>query len=333
MGTIEVVGLGALNIDKICRVARLTRDEEVIAERHHLLEYEETVVQELGLFPGGSAANTIHGLAKLGVSTGFLGVVGNDAEGRLLIQDFQSVGVDTSQIKVKPRAKTGLALCLSDMLNFRSIHVTPGANDLLTIGDLDLDYINQAKLLHVSSFVDDVQLKALTELMNKLGSSTRLSFSPGALYASKGLEALKLILARTDVLFINRSEMRQLTDDEVTSGAETCLKQGCKIVVVTLGKGVVYQSVEAVCYIMSEENEYLVEAAQPDTKSLDTTGGGVAFATGFLYGLLNKKSLEDCGHLGNIVAQFSIAKIGARQGLPNLDELSQRYRQLYNKQL
>ena len=66
---------------------------------------------------------------------------------------------------------------------------------------------------------------------------------------------------------------------------------------------------------------------------MDTTGAGDAFATGFLYGLPNGKGLEECGRLGDIVAQFSIAKIGARQGLPTLDELVQRYHQLYNKQL
>ncbi|MFC1941266.1 PfkB family carbohydrate kinase [Chloroflexota bacterium] len=66
---------------------------------------------------------------------------------------------------------------------------------------------------------------------------------------------------------------------------------------------------------------------------MDTTSAGDAFATGFLYGLLQGKGLEECGHLGHIVAQFSISKIGAREGLPTLNELSQRYRELYNKEL
>ena len=316
----EVIGLGALNMDNIYRVERI-------------LEDGETVVKESASFPGGSAANTIYGLAKLGVSTGFIGVVGDDAEGKSLLRDFQNVEVDTARIKIKPKLKTGSALCLSDELDRRSIYVLPGANNLLTMNDLDFNYINQAKLLHVSSFVDDTQFKVLLELMDKLGSSTQLSFSPGVLYSSKGLEALKPILARTGVLFINRSEMRQLTDDEVTSGAELCRAQGCNVVVVTMGKGVLYQSVEAVCYIMSEENEYLVEAAQPDARSLDTTGAGDAFAAGFLYGLLNEKNLEECGRLGDIVAQFSITQLGARQGLPTLDELAQRYQQLYSQQL
>ncbi|GAH25417.1 unnamed protein product, partial [marine sediment metagenome] len=63
------------------------------------------------------------------------------------------------------------------------------------------------------------------------------------------------------------------------------------------------------------------------------TGAGDAFATGFLYGLVKGKGLEECGCLGDIVAQFSITKVGAREGLPTSTELSQRYQEVYNKQL
>jgi ribokinase len=315
-----VVGLGALNIDYIYKVERILEDGEAI-------------VNDAAVFPGGSAANTIYGLAKLGVSTGFIGAVADDAEGQALLEDLRKTGADTSQVRVKPGAKTGSTLCLSDEMGRRSIYVLPGANSRLTIKDLNLNYLNQAGWLHISSFVDEAQFKMLLELMEKLGPATGVSFSPGALYAARGLNTLKPILARTHILFINRSELRQLTGDEVTSGAETCLKQGCRMVVVTLGKGAVCQSTEAVGYIMNAENEYLIESSQPDTPALDTTGAGDAFAAGFLYGFLKGKGIEECGHLGDMVARFSIAKIGARQGLPTLDELSRRYRQLYGKQL
>lgn len=320
MSHIKVVGLGALNLDHIYQVERILDDGE-------------TVVKESASSPGGSAANTIYGLAKLGISTGFIGAVGDDAEGKLLRQDLQRVGVDTGQIKVKSRAKTGSALCLSDEFGRRSIYLMPSANNLLTINDLDLDYINQVSLLHVSSFVDDRQFKALLELVNKLGLSTKVSFSPGALYATKGLNALEPILARTHILFINHHEIKQLTGDGVSTGAETCLKQGCQIVVVTLGKGANFKATDATSYIRSAQTEYVVESRQKDkTPTLDTIGAGDAFACGFLYGFLNDKKLDECGHLGDIVARFSIAKVGARQGLPTLDELAQRYRQLYDKQ-
>jgi len=322
--SIEVIGLGALNMDYLYQVERILDDGEA-------------VVNESKSSPGGSAANTIYGLAKLGVNTGFIGVVGDDAEGQILIQDFQKVGVDTSQIKIKPNAKTGSVFCLSDKLGRRSLYVIPGANNLLTMDDLDLTYINQARLLHLSSFADERQFKVLLGVLNKLDPSIKISFSTGALYAIKGLKALTPILARTYVLFINQSEIQQLTGEDFKAGAETCLKQGCHIVVVTLGRGMRLElgaETTAVGYIRDTRNEYTIEPhSQNIVSEVDTTGAGDAFATGFLYGLLKGKGLAECGRLGNIVAQFSITKVGARQGLPTPVELAHRYQELYNKQL
>ena len=339
MSNLEIVGLGALNMDDIYQVDRIAGDKEravntKIAERALGDEYEEPDRKPLGKFPGGSAANTIYDLAKLGVKAGFIGVIGDDDDGKALLNGFQEVGVDTSQIKVKSKAKTGLATCLSDKLNFRSIRVTPGANSLLTADDVDLEYMNQSEILHISSFADDAQLEILLGLVDKLGSSVIISFSPGTLYAAKGTEALNSILARTYVLFLNEQEIKQLTGKDFSAGAEVCLKLGCHIVVVTLGQGASYKTVMATSYIRDSENEYIVERVNKNMVSaLDTTGAGDAFAAGFLYGLLNGKGLEECGRLGDIVAQFSISKVGARQGLPALDELSQRYRELYDKEL
>ena len=137
-----MVGLGALNIDHMYQVERILDDGEV-------------VVNEVKSFPGGSAANSLYSLVKLGVNTDYTGVVGNEAEGKILLQDFQKVGVATSQTRENHGVKTGSVLCLSDRLGRRSFYVVPSANSLLTMDDLDLTYINQAKWLHLSSFADD----------------------------------------------------------------------------------------------------------------------------------------------------------------------------------
>jgi len=319
MNNVEVVGLGALNIDNIYQVERILDDGEA-------------TVNDAKSLPGGSAANTIYGLAKLGVNTGFIGVVGDDAEGKILRQDFRKVGADTSQIKVTPDARTGSVLCLSDRISKRSLYVLPGANNLLTMDDLDLGYINQAKMLHVSSFSGDRQFKVLLKLIDKLDPSTKVNFAPGALYASRGLKALAPILSRTCVLFINQSELHQLTGEDIATGSGSCLKQGCYAVAVTLGEGAGYKAVKASSYIRDAENEYVIEpVSRSIVPEVDTTGAGDAFATGFLYGLLKGKGLEECGRLGDIVAQFSITKVGAREGLPAPDELAQCYREIYSK--
>lgn len=333
MNNIKVVGLGALNIDRIFQVEGILGDGEAVVNKEQVertLEDGGAKLKELGAFPGGSAANTIYGLAKLGVATGFAGVVGDDADGKKILRDFQEVGVDINQIRVKPKSKTGLARCLSDKLNFRKIAVSPGANSLLSMHDIDLNYLNQAEMLHISSFADDAQLEVLLELVDKVDSPVKISFSPGELYATKGLKFLTPILLRTHVLFINEKEIKQLTGEDIKTGAEACLKLGCHIVAVTLGKGASYKTVMATSYIRTAEGEY---AVKPSDKSIlsasDTIGAGDAFAAGFLYGLLKDNGLEKCGQLGDIIARFSITKTGARQGLPTAGELAQRYQELY----
>jgi ribokinase len=319
MNEMQIVGVGALNIDHIYKVARILDDGEA-------------VVEAAEVFPGGSAANTIYGLGKLGVSTGFGGAVGDDAEGTMLLRDFEGVGVDTRRIKIKPKAGTGSVICLSDGRDKRSLYVLPGANNLLTINDLDLSYINRARMLHLSSFADDRQFKMSLELVNQLDDSVRLSFAPGALYATKGFQALTPILRRTYTLFINRDEIRQLTGEDVIKGAARCLQAGCRWVAVTLGKGASIKNTTASGYIRDAKNEYIIKPSDTGART-DTTGAGDAFAAGFLYGLVNDKDLEECGRLGDIIARFCIGKTGAREGLPTLKELARRYRQLYKKEL
>ncbi len=213
MSKIEVIGLGALNLDHIYRV-------------EHILEDGEALVDEVGVFPGGSAANTLYGLARLGISTGFVGAVGDDIEGELLVQDFSEVGVDTSQIITERGVKSGSTLCLSAGSGKRSIYVIPGANNLLAMDDIDLSYINQASLLHIASFADDRQFQLLLELMNEIAPSVRISFSPGELFTAKGIKSLATIISRAHILFVNQSEIRKLTGKDFAAGAKVCLEHG-----------------------------------------------------------------------------------------------------------
>lgn len=317
----EVVGLGAINADRLYRVERLTVDGE-------------TTVIESKFSPGGSAANTIHGLAKLGVRTGYIGAIGEDIEGKRLINTFNLIGVDTGRIRFKESAQTGLALCLSDLSGHRAIYVLPGANNLLTLKDIDVDYINNARFFHTSSFVDKRQFDVQVELMKIIKPSVRVSFAPGELYAVKGLKALTPLLEKTDVLFLNQNEIKQITGKDFDAGADICLNLGCKIVAVTLGKGMNYRGVIASSYIRDARGEYLVKTVDQKTgPAVDTTGAGDAFAAGFLYGLLQEKGLEVCGRIGDIMARSTITCLGATDGLPTLNRLAEQYWQMYREEL
>ena len=310
---IEVIGFGALNLDQIYSVA-------------HILSDGEALVTDFHLSPGGSAANTLYGLARLGVSAGFVGVIGDDEAGMILLEDFENVGVDTGQIRVRP-AITGTTFCLTDKRGRRSIYVSSGANSLLEDDDIDLDYIKQAKILHLSSFAGEKQLEVQKQLMNRIPPSVKVSFAPGSIYAARGLADLSPIIKRAYVLILNRKEIEELTGEEFQKGAQSCLGLGCQIVTVTLGEGMKGKGTIAACYLANSDREYMLEARRTKRLSGDTIGAGDAFATGFLFGLLQGKSIEECGYLGQLVAQFSVARSGARAGLPSLRQLRQRYAQ------
>ena len=313
MAKIEIVGFGAMNIDRLYRVDELVVDGE-------------QSVAEFVSRPGGSAANTIYGLAKLNVKTGFVGVIGMDEAGKELISDFKTAAVDTGQIRVK-KADTGSTICLSDKLGRRAIYVSPGANSLLNSKDIDAAYLNQPQVVHLSSFVDDKQFKLQVALVKRLKRSVKVSLAPGMLYAAKGLKALAPLLERAHIVFMNREEIEGLTGKDFRDGARELMKLGCRIVVVTLGKGLAESRVGMVtARICGGKKEYEVGSEKVSPKStLETTGAGDAFAAGFLFGFLKGKSVEECGLLGDITAGFVIREVGARTGFPTLAKLSRKY--------
>jgi ribokinase len=314
--TPRVIGLGALNIDRI-----------LLAERQ--LADGETAVRDGGTFPGGSAANTIYGLAKLGIPTGFCGALGDDIQGKLLLRDFRRMGTDATQVSIKPGQASGTVLCISSSQG-RALYVLPGANGLIEPGDIEIAYLDQAEYFHVASFVDDAQFVLSRDIVEKLSPRVKLSFSPGALYVSRGMEALKPFFKRSEVLFINREEIETLTADDFRPGAKQCIASGCKVVVVTLGEGFKQGRQNVVAYVRDSASEWYIGAGEPAGLDVaDTTGAGDAFATGFLFGMLQAKGLAACGKLGNCAARLSLKCSGARQGLPTRRQLDRLYAKIY----
>jgi ribokinase len=291
-----------MNMDHHYRVEAILRDGEAPVE-----EYLQS--------PGGSAANTIYALGRLGISTRFLGAVGEDDYGRTLVADLSGAGVDTSYIAVKKGRPSGQVLALVDRSGHRSLYALPGANSHLSMDDIPRNYLSNTGCLHLSAFVGDEQLGLQRELTASLPHGVQLAFSPGALYADRGWGQVAPIVSRSNILFANRDEILQLTGTGLPEAAQRCLDAGCHMVVVTSG------GADEVCAIYQKDKEHVVAPAFKAAQVKDSTGAGDAFAAGFLYGLLREGDTEECARLGEIMAVISLRGLGARSGLPSETEL------------
>nr|QNT35516.1 ADP-dependent ribose-1-phosphate kinase [uncultured Methanosarcinales archaeon] len=295
---VEIIGIGALNIDKLYLVERIGAAGDEIG------------IDSVSEQPGGSAANTIAALARLGINTGFIGRVGDDADGAYLCSVMAKEGVDIQGIEVA-RGRTGSAIVLVDPGGERSMYVHPGVNDALSLTPENISYVKSAKYLHLSSFVGETVIDVQREILNR--SKAEISFAPGMLYARRGLDALRGIISKTWVVFLNRDEIEMLTGSGYRMGAGELNEVGAEIVVVTLGGGG--------CYIRTSDAEVSIPGFS--ARAVDTTGAGDAFCAGFLYGMLVDEPLGVCGRLGNFVAAKCIEAVGAREGLPRAFEIAE----------
>nr|MDO8133221.1 carbohydrate kinase family protein [Candidatus Njordarchaeum guaymaensis] len=290
---LDVVGFGALNLDKLYRVNKIAKGGE------------EAFVRSLTVSPGGSAANTIVGLARLGSRTGYIGKLATDPEGRYLLDDLKKERVDARGVIISEKGRSGTCIGFIDSSGERALYIDPGVNDNIVFNEINRDYAESSRIMHLTSFVGDTSFETQKRLVKSL-KRAKVCFDPGELYAERGLEALSPVLKRTYAFLPNERELRMLTRKGYEEGSKSLLAKGIEIIAVKLGrKG---------CYVTDGRENYLIPAFERKPK--DTTGAGDAFCAGFICGLLRGRDLYVCGKLGNFVASRCISSYGARTGLP-----------------
>lgn len=310
---VKVIGFGALNLDKLFYVDTIVGPDE------------ETFIKDETSSPGGSAANTMIALSKLGISTSYIGKIAADDDGDVLEMNLAKNGVYLNHLIYAEEGHSGKVLGFVDNEGIRSLYVDPGVNDEIKIEELNHYFINQTKIIHYTSFVGD-SFHAQNELLDKLNDSVILSFDPGMLYVQKGVKGLRNILHRTDILLMNKNELMILfedyykekfnlnEDDELTFRdiSVHLLEDGIDTVVVKNGSNGVYA--------INSHQEVKIPAYKVEV--VDTTAAGDCFNAGFLYGYLKNYTLENCCKLGNWVAALSITEKGL-DNLPNKKDVTE----------
>jgi sugar/nucleoside kinase (ribokinase family) len=257
---------------------------------------------------GGSAANTMAGLASMGGNGLFLGKVSDDRLGKVFGDSMVATGIKFHNGSSKSSASTASSMIAVTPDGQRSMNTFLGACREMVADDVDEERVASARILYIEGYLWDEESakqasrKAIAAVKGA-GGRIALSLSDPFCVGRFRDEFLQLLDKDVGILFANEDEAKALFQAEDFDGVVAGAKKWGGIAALTRSaKG---------CVIVEEGMTHEVPAA-PVARVVDTTGAGDQFAAGFLYGLTHGKGLADCGRLGALAAAEVILHYGAR---------------------
>ncbi len=255
---------------------------------------------------GGSAANTIHGLAHLGMETGFVGKIGKDNLGKFFEKDLKENNI--APVMFHDLEETGRSIALVSKDAERTMATFLGAAGDLHQEDVDSDLFKGYKYFHLEGYL--VQSRALIRKAVRVAKAHDLIISLDmATYniVNENREFLeKLIREYVDILMANETEAEALTHKKADKALDA-MAEMAEVAVLKMGKdGSMVKRGPEKCEIGIEK-----------VNSVDTTGAGDLYAAGFLYGYCKDQSLEVCGRIGSILGGHITEVIGAKMDKEN----------------
>jgi sugar/nucleoside kinase (ribokinase family) len=250
---------------------------------------------------GGSAANTIHGLAHLGVETSFIGKIGHDDLGSFFKKDMKATGINP--ILFNSITETGRVIAMISRDSERTMATFLGASVELEAQDLSSDIFKGYNFFYVEGYL--VQNKELITKALRLAKHTKLKICldlASFTIVLENIDFLKETISEyVDIVFANEEEVKALTGKS-TEAALIELAGLCDIAIVKLGpQGSI---------IRNGEQTIRIDATQ--SIAIDTTGAGDLYAAGFLFGIGNNYSVQSSAEIGSILAGHVIEIIGAK---------------------
>ncbi len=316
----DVVGIGNAIVDVLVYTKDSFLESHSLSKGNMELINEtqaEHLYSEIGQnleTSGGSAANTIAGIAQLGGKAGFIGRVKNDNLGKSFIKEFNSTGAifDTCPITEGPSTARCLIFVTPDAQ--RTMCTYLGASSFLEPNDIDLSLIKKAKVLYLEGYLFDSPAAKnafiyAAQANKNSGGEVALSLSDSFCVTRHRDSFLRLIENNIDILFANESEIISLYNSSSLDCALEEIKGKCKIAVITCG--------EKGSIIITKEEKILINSFNFG-KVIDTTGAGDLYASGFLMGYSNGETLSKCGKIGSICAGQIVTQLGPRSNVPLL---------------
>jgi sugar/nucleoside kinase (ribokinase family) len=315
----KVLGMGNALVDIITRIENDSLLEEfglpkgsmtlVDLDTSNYIQAETTGLPK-SKASGGSAANTIHGLAHLGVETGFVGSVGNDEMGKFFKKDMQVNKI--KPILFRTLHETGRATALISNDSERTFATYLGASIDLSEEDITHDIFEGYDYFYIEGYL--VQNRRMIEkavrLASKGGLKVCLDLASFNVVAENREFFRSLIKDYVDILFANEEEIRALLEKSPEEAAGE-IKDDVEVVVVKLGA----EGSFCMC------REGMVRVGVRPSKPIDTTGAGDLYSAGFIYGHMHGLHPEICGKIGAILAGRIIELIGAKMDESNWENL------------
>ena len=317
----DVVALGNAIVDVIVR----TKDEFLVDN-----EIEKGVMTLIGAdqaetlydrvvsekeMSGGSAANTIAGLASIGGRGAFIGKVRNDELGVIFQRDIRSLGVRFDTPPATSGAGTARCLVLVTDDAERTMNTYLGACVGLETKDVEESLIRAAQVTYLEGYLWDPPgaksaFRKAMEIAHGAGRLVALTLSDPFCVDRYRTEFVQLVAESVDILFANEKEIISLYEAKDLEDAIRQVRGHCKVVALTLGaRG---------SMVLSGNEVHVVEPA-PVERLIDTTGAGDLYAAGFLFGYTAGHELAICGTYGSKAAAEVISHYGARPNTPLID--------------
>jgi len=311
---IDVVGIGNALVDVI------SQEDEAFIASEGLRKAAMTLIDEQRAhhlhgamgpsteMSGGSAANTMVGIASLGGSAHYVGKVRDDQLGEIFAHDIRATGVGFSTSPASGGGATGCCLIVVTPDAQRTMNTFLGASVELTPDDLDLDLIGSAAVLYLEGYLFDPPgaqeaFRVAARAAHASGRKVALTLSDSFCVERHRDAFLELVEHDVDILFANAAEITSLYRVETFDDASQHVRGHCEVAALTRSE---HGSV-----ILAADEVHVIDA-HPVEQLVDTTGAGDLYAAGFLYGYTHGHDLARCGYLGSLAATEVISHVGAR---------------------
>lgn len=319
MSTTGILGIGnaltdimtQLDIESTLTIFNLPKGSMQLVDQDTANKIDkETKSFKKSLASGGSAANTIRGLAKLNIKTGFLGKVGNDEFGSFYHDDMKAAGVEP--ILLKGAADSGRAVVLVTPDGERTFAVFLGAAVEMTAADLKAEMFEGYQYFHIEGYLVQNHKLILQAAKMAKAKGLKISIDLASYNVVEGnLDFLiGLVSEYADIVFANEEEAKAFTGKEPEEALHDIASK-CEIAIVKIGKN----------GSLIKKGDKVFKVGVIDANPVDTTGAGDLYAAGFFYGLVNNLSLEKCGKIGAILSGNVIEVVGATMNEDRWDKI------------